>query len=166
MYSTMTNILLVILVLPYTRVLGTSVNISLDCRDAAELPTFPMLQYHTNQEIEVLKIEDCTNLHFDLTTVFLPNISTIHLVNMTNFTMSINSESLVNVGELIVRNSNFVRDFVFDARNKVNILLENCVFEEKVSLHLIEDQPEKQAIVIDGNKNSSTQNIANDTAKS
>ena len=162
----MTNILLVILGLPYS-VLCSSVNISLDCRDAAQLQTFPLYKkYRTNYEIEVLTIKDCTNINLDMTTVFLPNISTIHLVNMTNLTVSMNKESLVNVGELMIKNSSFVRDFVFEAKNKVNILLENCVFEEKVSLHLIEDQPEKQAIVIDGNKNSSTQNIANDTSKS
>ena len=127
----------------YTSILGTSVNISLDCRDAAQLQTFPMFKiYHINQEIDVLKIEDCTNLHFDLTTVFLPNISAIHLVNMTNFTMSINKESFANVGELIIKNSNFVRDFVFDARNKVNILLENCVFEEKVIFNVTEEKVE------------------------
>ena len=119
-------------------------NISVSCNEVEGFEMSKLLQYFTHDEVKFVQIRNCKNLTLDLTGNPLPiHISSFQLMNMTNHNLSMSEESLVNIGEWIIKDSNIIEDATFVSKDDTDIVLENCVFEKDVLLHISNKQNNK-----------------------
>ena len=139
------------------------ITIRQDCNDVDHFQPFPVNLEEkiaaADIHIDVLKIENCANLSLDLADILTPytGISRLHMVNMTNLTIT--GTLNVNIKELIIKDSNILGSFTLTTSAPGSLLLRNCVFQNYVSLQTF--GPRHSKTYFKENKSTNTEIISN-----